>query len=63
MTTPTLSGKTLSYTMTCTTGTSRARVTYGKKPLSGEIETQLKSPKGLLVTERIAGPYRGPCRK
>ncbi len=63
MTTPTLSGKTLSYTMTCTTGTSRARVTYGKKPLSGEIETQLKSPKVLLVTERIAGPYRGPCRK
>ncbi len=49
--------------MTCTTGTSRARVTYGKRPLSGEIETQLKSLIGLLVTERIAGPYRGPCRK
>ena len=63
MTTPTLSGKTLSFTMTCTTGTSRTHVIYGKRNLSGEIETQLKSPKGGLVTERVAGHTRGPCRK
>ena len=49
--------------MTCTTGTSRTHVIYGKRNLSGEIETQLKSPKGGLVTERVAGHTREPCRK
>ena len=63
MTKPTLLGETLSYTMTCTTGISRAHFTYGKRHLSGEIETRLKSPGGLLVRERITGHYRGPCRK
>ena len=61
ITTRSIAGKTLSYTMTCAKGISRARFTYGKRHLVGTIETRLRTPEALTVLERIQAHYTGPC--
>lgn len=61
ITTRSIAGKTLSYTMSCARGISRARFTYEKRHLIGTIETRLKTPEALTVVERIQGHDTGPC--
>lgn len=63
MTPPEIAGKTLSYTMTCTRGVSRARFIYWKRHMTGTIETRLSGPQNLIVDERIRGRYTGPCHR
>ena len=63
MSSPAITGNTLSYRMHCATGNATGRFTYEKKGLTGLIVVMLNSPGNPRIEEHITGRYLAPCRQ